>query len=131
MRLPYFVVLCLILIGIMAFIISSFLVYYEVPVQLNVNDVLGFNVGTDELYFGSVQPGGFGHRMIHIKNDRFLFARANIKVYGNSAPWIYVSDNNFYLWKDQVKDVEVKVLVPEDVMYGDYNATLRVYLFLV
>ncbi len=113
------------------FFLSSFLKYDEVPVQLSVSDVVGFNVGTDALYFGSVPPGSSAHRVIHVKNDRFAFGRANIKAFGDAARWLSVSDNNFYLRRDEVRDVEVKVDIPRGLDYGDYNGTLRVYFFPV
>lgn len=113
------------------FFFSSFLKYDEIQVQLTVSEVVGFNVGTDALYLGSVPPGSSAHRVIHVRNDHFSFGRVNIKAFGDVAPWLSVSDNNFYLRRDEVGDVDVRVEVPEGVARGDYNGTLRVYFFPV
>ena len=113
------------------FFLSSFLAYEEIPIQLTVSEIVGFNVGSDALYFGSVPPGASADRVIHVANDRFPFGRVNIKVYGDVAPWTYVTDNNFYLAKNEVKDVGIIVRIAEDASRRDYNGTLRVYLFPV
>lgn len=124
------IVLCFTLLAIMGFFFSSFFTYEEIPVQLTVSDVVGFNVADDALYFGSVPPGSSADRVIHIKNDRFLFSRVNIKAFGKVAPWVYLSENNFYLRRNDIKDVNVRVVVPKDASYEDHNGTLKVYLFM-
>lgn len=125
------IVALLTLILIIGFMISSFFEYDKMDVQLTVSNILGFNVGTDALYLGAVPPGNSANRMIHIKNDRFLFGRVNIKTEGDSADWIYVSDNNFYLKRNEIKDINVRAIVPKDAAYGDYNGTIKVYFFLI
>ncbi len=111
------------------FFLSSFLSYEQIPIQLTVSDDVGFNVGTDALYFGSVPPGSSAHRVIHVRNDRFLFGRVNIKVFGEVAAWTSVTDNNFYLANNEIEDVRISVRIPADASHRDYNGTLRVYLF--
>lgn len=127
----FFIVVGVTVLFVMLFVFSSFFTYDEIQVQLTVSDIVGFNVDTDALYLGSAPPGSSADRSIHIKNDRFLFGRVNIKVFGDVAPWLYASDNNFYLWRDEIKDVNIRVTVPKEVPYKDYNGTLRVYFFLV
>lgn len=111
------------------FFLSSFFSYERIPVQLTVSDDVGFNVGTDALYFGSAPPGSSVDRVIHIKNDPFFFGRVNIKVFGEVSPWTYVTDNNFYLANNEIEDVTISITIPEDTSRKDYNGTLRIYLF--
>jgi len=125
----FVIVLSLTFIGVSLFFLSSFLTYEEIPIQLAVSEVVGFNVGDDALYFGSVPPGSYADRVIHVRNDRFLFGRVNIKVFGDAAPWVRVSDNNFYLQRGETADVKVSVAVPKKAFHQDYNGTLRVYFF--
>lgn len=127
----FFVVLVAAFLLVLAFFVSSFFMYEEIPIQLTVSEVVGFNVGTDKLYFGSIPPHSFGDRMIHIREGRFLFGRVNLKVFCDVSDWFYVSDNNFYLLRNHVKDVNVRVMVPSNAPPGDYNCTLRVYFFVV
>lgn len=125
------IVVLLTLTLISGFMVSSFFEYDKIDVQLTVSNIIGFNVGTDALYLGAVPPGNSANRMIHIRNDRFLFGRVNIKTEGAPADWLYVSDNNFYLKKDETKDINVRAVVPKDAAYGEYNGTIKVYFFLV
>ena len=129
MRRCVIIVALALLFSALVFFSSSFLSYEQIPVQFTVSDDVGFNVGTDILYFGSAPPGSSVHRVIHVKNDRFAFERVNIKVFGDVAPWTYVTDNNFYLKKNDIEDVKISIRIPGDASLKDYNGTIRVYLF--
>jgi hypothetical protein len=95
----------------------------EVPFSVQVKDgMLGFNAGTDQLYFGSMPPGGFGERKINLQTleQRTVV----IKVHGEQASWIRVSENGFSI--NGTREVIFRCNVPSDAAPGNYSGTVRV-----
>jgi hypothetical protein len=101
----------------------------RVPIEVAViNDsLIGFNAGTDKLYFGSIAPAGGGERKTHIVNA--VDAKVSIAVEGPLAEWITVSENNFYLPAGVKKDIMFRMTAPSDAIIGNYtsDAVIRIY----
>ncbi|MDD5177717.1 MAG: hypothetical protein PHT54_00315 [Candidatus Nanoarchaeia archaeon] len=98
----------------------------EIPIEVNVNENLGFDLNTTYLTFGTIPPGNSGSRSIRITNQEYNKAYVNIKIKGTLKNWIYVNENNFKMEKDELKELEFKILVPENAEKGTYQSKLRI-----
>ena len=94
--------------------------------QLAVSNSLGFNVDTDKIYFGDMPPGVAGKKKIVIPNNNYDRSRIDIKASGEIAEWVSVSENSFILEKDDFRLIEVRVDVPLDARYKEYESKLIV-----
>lgn len=99
--------------------------------HLKVGDQLGFNAGTDAIYFGTIQRGGSGLRGIVVKNNDNSLAKVKIIASGELAKWVLVSEPSFELAGNESRSLEVWVYVPEDAEFRNYTGTLEVHSFLV
>ncbi|MDD5332013.1 MAG: hypothetical protein PHE43_04330 [Candidatus Nanoarchaeia archaeon] len=97
-----------------------------IPIEVNVNDNLGFNLDSSALIFGTIPPGNLGSRSIVVSNLKYSSSNVNIKVKGELKNWIYVSENNFNLNKEESKELEFKLLIPKDAEKRIYNSELRI-----
>ena len=125
------VVLCL---GIIA---TSLLFAYahawdeEVPlaVHLNVSDnarTVGFNVGTDALWFGRIPPGAGGSRQMMVANHFAYPREVEIRTEGNVSQWVTVTPSAFPLDSNEGAYVEVSVDVPRNATPAEYDGMLTV-----
>lgn len=103
--------------------------YEELDVYVTVENIIGFNVNNSALYFGAMPPGGVGTRDIFLFNNDCDKCRVSIKGDGEIASWLYVSDNNFVMFKGENKTVNVKLYVPSNAEYGNYTAKLKIYFW--
>ncbi len=96
----------------------------NIDFSIKVGDTIGLNVDTDKLYFGTVPRGGTADRGILVKNEEHSLVKTNIKVQSDIKDWLYVNNNNFFLKKDEKKDINFKVKVPLDAEYGEYDGQI-------
>ena len=98
----------------------------ELPMEVYVDNIAGFDVSKDQIRFGIVPPGSGSSRMLTVTaaDERTL---VSIDSNGDITPWIDVSKNNFMLEPGQNTTVEVSVSVPQDVKPLAFrNGTLRI-----
>ena len=69
--------------------VMTFNMYFETA------DKMAFKTDTDALYFGKAYPGSGTIRMINITNDYNYPVYVSIKIEGDIAKFVTVSDNNF------------------------------------
>jgi len=94
----------------------------NVPIEAEItSNMIGFNTGTDRLYFGSVAPGGSGERLTHVVCA--TRCRVVVSVDGVVAPWIVVSQNKFVLDEGVRGDVLFRMYVPESAALGNVSGT--------
>lgn len=108
------------------FLLESEALVSSADMYLTVGDKVGLNVDTDAIWFGIVPPGGIGTKHINIaaeKTGEFV-----IKLHGELASWVSVSENNFVLNKGENRSISVLANVPFNAKKGDYNGTLEVYI---
>ena len=96
----------------------------ELPMSFFVENIGGINVGTDEIYFGSVPRGSSSLRKIHIESDEELTVTAI--ALGNISSVVTISENNFMIGPGEKKTIELVATAPIDDPYiTAYNGTLR------
>jgi len=100
----------------------------DVPIHFNVSDVMGFNVNTSALYFGTIPPSGTGTRHISIENMDGYAKMVGIRFFGQAAPWTYTENPSFTIGPHEKIKVPVNVHVPEDAPFGEYSGIARIYL---
>ena len=108
------------------FMFESETLVSSADMYLTVGDTVGFNGDTDAIWFGIVPPGGTGIKHINIAADET--GEFVIKLHGELASWVSVSDNNFILNRGENRSVSIFASVPLDAKYRDYNGTLEVYI---
>ncbi|VVB68467.1 Uncharacterised protein [Candidatus Norongarragalina meridionalis] len=99
----------------------------RVAMHLNVSDnarTMGFNVGTDALWFGRVPPGAAGSRDLTVANH-FAYPRdVEIRAEGNITQWITAAPSSFSLNPNEGQIVDVSVEVPRNATPAEYDGTL-------
>ena len=115
-------------------LIFSGLFYYNKYVLIDIKtlnmsfeiaDKIGFNVGSDALYFGKTMPGGSSKRNVNLENNFDFPVLVSIKTYGSITGMVTVSDNDFILRPGEKKGIIYYVnggSSPE----GNYTGTTRV-----
>ncbi|MEM4152570.1 MAG: hypothetical protein QXK80_00395 [Candidatus Pacearchaeota archaeon] len=99
--------------------------YFYKTKQLKVYDmkikvepgVVGFNVGTEELNFGTTIPTGSSSRSIVISSNEAV--RVLIFFEGRMRNWVNVDKNNFILEGNET--LTFTALVPANTAYGNYT----------
>jgi len=94
-------------------IIAVFLAYIfyinidtdTIDMQFEVADKIGFNVGTDAIYFGKTYPNGMAKRTVTIDNNYNFPIHVLIKTDGDISPMVTVSDNDFIVEPYDKKDI--------------------------
>jgi len=99
----------------------------DIDVSVTNESLLGFNTGTDKLYFGTLARTGSSERKATAITA--FDARVAIEVRGKVAQWISVSQNNFLVEPNVPQDIIFRINIPEDAMPGNYTgkATIRYY----
>jgi hypothetical protein len=100
--------------------------YKEVAIDFKVEEHLGFNSDKDALHFGTLIPGYTGFRNLDIQNIDCKKCRVVLKT---DSKWINIDKNNFILNQNEKETVYVYLNVPTDAKIGQYNNTLKIYLW--
>jgi len=95
----------------------------EVPIEVSVTDsaLLGFNAGTDKLYFGTLASEGYGDRktlVVSAYDSTVVF-----KMRGTAGDWVTVSDNYVHLLPNGHRDVIFRLTIPAGTPPGNYTGT--------
>ena len=96
----------------------------DIPADVSIGSIPGFNADTDALHFGTIVSGSYARRSLKVESseDRIVTAIA----YGNISPMITVSENNFFVGPGKPKMIEVTVYSPpDDERTGDYSGFVR------
>ncbi len=96
------------------------------PMHITVGDRMGFNTGTEALYFGTVIPPGSSTRYINVSHDERFPMKLKITTSGEMSEWMHVSENNFVVNPGQTKTIKVMAQIPKDVPLGNYTGTLYI-----
>jgi hypothetical protein len=94
----------------------------EVQVRFTNGSDIGFNTGTDRLYFGTVAPEGFSERKTTLVSAKESIAV--VRLQGDTAQWITVSENRLHLEPNIPHDLHFKLTAPSDAVPGEYTGTV-------
>jgi hypothetical protein len=89
---------------------------------------IGLNTDSDALRFGIISRGSQGKRYLDISHKKDYPLKLNIRIYGDLADWISISDNNFVLNKNETKRITFTANVPSNAIPGNYTGR-AVFLF--
>jgi uncharacterized membrane protein len=101
----------------------------EFSTHLKIGERLGFNVETDWIDFGGARPGDEITKQITIANSFPERVRVNIFIEGPIKPFVYPETDGFLLEPGEMKSIELRAIIPREVILGDYNGTIRVVYF--
>jgi hypothetical protein len=93
----------------------------SIPIEVTVTNtsLLGFNTGTDKLYFGTTNPGGISDRTAAIVTS--YESIVTVSVAGQVDGWVSVSENNIRMIPNEPRDIRVRLRVPENATPGNYT----------
>jgi hypothetical protein len=99
--------------------------FYDVQVtkydmHLTVASNLGFNVGTEAVWFGKVPPGASADRTITLNNKNGEARLASLYFFGDLAKWVSidVGATRIVLAPDESRPIKLTASVPEDAPFG-------------
>ncbi len=98
--------------------------YYETNVDSNI----GFNVGIDKIYFGTITEGTTSKRPIRITNNNYK-NKVIIKSYGKLADKITISENNLIMHPKETKELEITLKIDQKIKKGKYTGKI-IFLFI-
>lgn len=93
----------------------------EIYSEVEVSNILGFEINDSALVFGTVYPGGSSKKTVDLKNEHDGIARVKIFAKGDINDFLIVSDNNFILYPNETKTIEFKIKIPENTAFGNYT----------
>ncbi|MFH1285999.1 MAG: hypothetical protein ABIH99_05455 [Candidatus Micrarchaeota archaeon] len=96
---------------------------------LEVSSVVGFNIGTDALYFGRTLPGGSSTRKIAVQNPLNTSVYVRLTSDGELANWITFSENEFELQANALRNVSITATAPQNAELGNYSGTVTIYIY--
>src|SRR3989339_551956 len=97
----------------------------ELEMKVKIGDVVGLDVNTSIISFGTVSPGGSSQRPVILRNDGNKPLRAHIKKSGEMAEWVYISEEDFVLDKNETKNVIFTIIPSGDAGKGEYRGKAR------
>lgn len=100
-------------------------VYMDLEIANSYRDI-GFNPEGDALHFGKVPLTGTSRREFSISHSYSEPLNVKITIKGNITPFVTVSDNNFELNPNEIKELNASIKIPEDALAGNYNGTLNI-----
>ena len=131
----FFVLIAVVLTAFLAYLLFSLnndetVHTQEMPVSVNVveKNVVGVNIDTDSLKFGSLSRGNSAIRDITIINPFKKQVNVLISFEGGIADWISIPQNSFVLNAGERNKFPVTVAVPEDAEPGNYTSILKVVM---
>lgn len=98
-----------------------------IPMDIVVSDHYGFNLDTDAMHFGMTTSPGSTSRALNISQKGEHPLMVDIKTDGDIGDWVYPDDNGFVLEPGIIKEVMLTINVPENIDYGQYNGTIKVF----
>ena len=119
------------IVALSAFLVLILLVYWllemtqiydvkELEMEVYVDRIVGVNVDTDKIYFGTVAPGGSSTRAVTMTAGPYR-SLVTIQYTGDISEWVSVSDNNFVVEANQSMRVDVQVKIPENTDVPGYR----------
>ena len=107
----------------------SFQEEYDIPMDIQVGDKIGFNVDGDALHMGRTTPATQSStRFIDITNDEDYKKRVRISFEGEMAPWSKVSEYDFILTPGETKELKFSVKPPMNTSFGNYTGNAHFLL---
>lgn len=98
----------------------------KIDVDLKVGDLVGINLDTDKLWFGTLKPGTTAMRSISVANDYEMPIIVSFAIKGSLQENIAFSDEELWLEPGSSSDVMIYANAPENMPYGNYTSTLMV-----
>lgn len=117
-------------VGLTLFVYYGFYLkeYHTVPYDFHVeNRVVGMNVDTDALHFGTVSPGGNSRRVMTITPSSD--SRLVINFVGDGAGYLSVDKNNLLVLQGKQINVTFRVTIPENASVGNYSGKARFFFY--
>ncbi len=98
----------------------------EFEMQLTVGDTVGFNAGTDKLYFGETPPGkATTTRYIVLNNDYTKPLKISFCAKGDIAKWVSIQ-KSVIIQPNKTLQIPITATPSQDAKQGNYTGTLKV-----
>lgn len=96
--------------------------------EIKANSIVGINVDTDALYFGTIGPNSGVRRHFDITNENNTTCDFVLSADGSAKSWL-TFENNFTLGVDENKAITVELLAPPNAADGNYAGNINVFLY--
>jgi len=99
----------------------------SLPMVVEVKNKIGIGLyGGEQLNFGIVPRGGASTLTFNITSNKDVNVLVIKK--GNIAGFITLSENNFFLGKNELKRIETSLRIPMNAEFGNYSGRLIIIL---
>ena len=97
----------------------------ELNALIEISNTSGWNLETENLNFGRLQPGDSSARFINIHNNLHTDVIVKIQPTGQIKDWLSYP-NNIFLSKDTEKEIEISVKAPINIEKGFYSGKVLI-----
>jgi hypothetical protein len=113
-----------------AFYKVSYMKIYDIQIEATEGNLIGFNADPT-LHFGKIPiSGGSAKKMLNTGNDVDFPLLVNIRIKGDAARFITVSDNNYILQPGESKKIDVYATIPINFSeVGVFTGEAKVIMF--
>lgn len=125
------IIICAVLIGVSIYLSSLKPIdFKEFDVSFKVDKTVsaGFDVSTDALRFGSINPGGGGKREVIITNN-YDFPLEIKVLLSENLQGLVSSDTGVVAMPDENVSIAVKLAIPGDMEDGNYMGKIRFEMY--
>jgi hypothetical protein len=130
------VLLTLIILAALFILYSSIYSFATAPLELKrfetnfiVGESAGFDLNNTIITFGRIPRGGEAEKNIIIANTHNFPIKIKVLATKNIADYIYFDDSELVLEPNSEAPVKLKVIIPENMEFGEYSGTILVKIY--
>ncbi len=130
------VIIVLAIISLITFLYSSFL-FFRAPVVLQViefpasvsvtENVVGFDLNSSALVFGSIVKGSKITRRVSVENKYSFDIKAQFKFYGEITP-LFEKISFIKISSGETKSIPISIISKMDTSFGNYSGFVKIEL---
>ena len=130
------VIIVLAIISLITFLYSSFL-FFRAPVVLQViefpasvsvtENVVGFDLNSSALVFGSIVKGSKITRRVSVENKYFFDIKVQFNFYGEITP-LFEKISFIKISSGETKSIPISIISKMDTSFGNYSGFVKIEL---
>jgi hypothetical protein len=98
----------------------------RIPMDVQIADVVGFNLNTDAIHFGKVPPGQDAIKTVTLTNLKPYPRTADIVATGQLGAWVTTDEPRVTIPEHSNRSINLTLHAPQDSSFGVYTGTLNV-----
>jgi len=93
----------------------------QFEITLSIGDRIGFDLGSQEISFGTMLPGSTASRTIKIENNEEFPLKVIVKHFGDTNKFVSIDKNNFVMLPEESGELNFLAEIPKNAEHGNYT----------